>query len=53
MLRRATTGDRQPIYQGGKLVGYRRQRSDNLLMFALLVPEILTTSVPEILATPR
>jgi hypothetical protein len=35
MLRRATTGDRQPIYQGAKLVGYRRQRSDNLLMFAL------------------
>lgn len=35
MLRRATTGDRQPVYQGGKLVGWRRQRSDNLLMFAL------------------
>lgn len=35
MIRRAVKGDRQPVYQGGRLVGFRTQRSDSLLMFAL------------------
>lgn len=46
--RRAVRGVKVPVYQGGKLVGHKREYSDTLLMFLLKAwkPEVYRDPVP-------
>jgi hypothetical protein len=48
-IRRAVDGYQDPVYQAGKLVGYRLKYSDTLLMFMLkaMRPEKYREKLPE------
>lgn len=53
--RRAVKGVKVPIYQGGKLVGHKREYSDTLLMFLLKAwrPEVFRDPVPGLAREPE